>query len=177
MKCFYCLETTGLILVGQYHFCTAHKDYVKEQSDKNNPKNNGSEAHLLSLQNHFATKKGKRDVLVPVALRQENPAHFKEWLSCNIFIIYDTESDGRGATHTFEKTREYFFFNLATKEELHILRRTKFCLVNPDYSHQNASLEIRSFCRNARFLVVCEPPCNDRNRLESETVFEAEFKD
>ena len=123
-----------------------------------------------------------------MALRlQENPAHFssllfnfKEWLSCNNVIIYDTESDGRGATHTLEKTREYFFFNLATKEELHILRRTKFGQVNPDYSHEQAAQAIRSFCRTARFLVAYEPPSNDRNRLKSllgETVFEAEFQE
>lgn len=172
-----------MIQVGQYHFCPAHKEYVKEQNDKKN----GSESSLNSLQNHFATKKNKRDVLVPVALRlKENPAHFsslllnfKDWLSCNNVIIYNTESDGRGATHTLEKTREYFFINLATNEELHILRRTKLGQVNPNYSHEQASMDIRSFCRNARFLVAYEPPSNDRNRLKSllgETIFEAEFK-
>lgn len=188
MRCKLCDETDDLILVGHYHFCPVHKEYVKEQNDKNNPKNNGSKSSLKSLQNHRATKKDKRDVLVPVALRlQENPLHFssllvnfKDWLSCENAIIYDTESDGRGATHTLEKTREYFFFNLATKETLHILRRTKSGQVNPDYSHEQAVLDIRSFCQNARFLIAYEPPSNDRNRLKSllgETVFEAEFQE
>ena len=58
-----------------------HKEYVKVQSAKNNPIHSGSEASLLSLQKHFATKKGRIDVQVPVALRlQENPSHFSSFV-------------------------------------------------------------------------------------------------
>lgn len=82
-------------------------------------------------------------------------------------IIYDTESDGVGATHTLEETREYHFYNVAKQEHLNITARTKSKVVNPAYSHQDARSKILAFIKHADYLVAYEPPSNDRNRLKS----------
>jgi hypothetical protein len=81
-------------------------------------------------------------------------------------IIYDTESDGVGATHSLEKTREYHFYNLASGTSLNIWARKKNGRVNPIYTHENAARQIISFIDSADFLVAYEPPSNDRNRLK-----------
>jgi hypothetical protein len=170
VKCFACSVTDGLILAGSYWFCQVHK--VKR--DEVSAKNNGSEAHLKSLRDHFARKKGPPDVTLPVAqVVNDNPqcfasllAPFKNWLLSGNIIIYDTESDGVGATHILELTREYHFYSLATGKSLNIWARKKNGRVDPEYTHQEAARQILSFCQNADFMIAYEPPSNDRNRLK-----------
>jgi hypothetical protein len=82
-------------------------------------------------------------------------------------IIYDTESDGVGATHALEFTREYHFYSLATGKSLNIWASKKDGRVNPTYTHKEATHRILSFIDSANFLIAYEPPSNDRNRLKS----------
>jgi hypothetical protein len=174
-KCFCCSTTDDLILVGSYWYCSVHKSKRNEANARNNPKNNGSEAHLKSLRDHFARKKGRPDVKLPVAqVVNDNLeyfasllAPFQDWLLSNNVIIYDTESDGVGATHALELTREYHFYSLATGKPLNVWARKKDGQVNPTYTHKEAARQILSFIDSADFLIAYEPPSNDRNRLKS----------
>jgi YHS domain-containing protein len=62
---------------GQYAFCATH--WAKKVADnvKNSAKNNGSDAHLASLRKHFANKKDKVDVEIPIVEAiHENIDHF-----------------------------------------------------------------------------------------------------
>ena len=92
---------------------------------------------------------------------------FKSWLLSKKVIIYDTESEGVGATYILEKTREYYFYDMPTKHELNILVRTKSGVVNSQYSHADARVQILAFIQDCDYLVAYEPPSNDRNRLKS----------
>ena len=76
-------------------------------------------------------------------------------------IVWDSESDGRGSTNALEKTREYYFLKVWTKEFLHIRRDDE------DYSHQSASQNILDFITDADFLVAYEPSHCDRLRLRN----------
>lgn len=146
------------------------------KSYKNNPKNNGSESQLKSLRDYYARKKGRPEVETPVAQKvNENLEFFADllipfrpWLqSNNEVIIYDTESDGVGATHALDKTREYHFHNVKTGTSLNIWARRKNGVVNSDYNHLGAARQILSFIESANFLIAYEPPSNDRNGLKS----------
>jgi hypothetical protein len=170
-KCFCCSTTDDLILVGSYWYCSVHKDKSKKQNDAYN----GTEAHLASLRNHFAKKKNKADVQVPIVQTiNDNPTYFasllapfQNWLLSSNVNIYDTESDGVGATHALELTREYHFYSLATGMSLNVWARKKDGRVYPIYTHKEAARRILSFIDSADFLIAYEPPSNYRNRLKS----------
>ena len=162
--------------VGQYAFCATHLAKKLADNAKNNPKNNGSEKHLASLRKHYATKKDRVPVDISVmAAIDKDLKHFrgllepiKDWLLSDKVFIYDTESDGVGATHELEKTREYHFFDVAKEIHLNIWARTKDKnQKNPDYSHDSAREKIREFIKSAEYLIAYEPPSNDRNRLRA----------
>jgi hypothetical protein len=89
----------------------------------------------------------------------------EEWLLSGYVIVYDTESDGVGATSSLALIREYHFLDVATGETLNVLARRKGRLPEPLYSHDSARQQILSFIESAEFLVAYEPPSNDRNRL------------
>ena len=174
-KCFACSVIQGLELVGSYWFCQKHKSEKIKSNAKSNARNNGSEAHLQSLRDHYARKKGRQDVEYAVTqVVNENIEYFagllvpyQDWLLSSNIIVYDTESDGVGATNLMEKTREYHFYNVATGTSLNVWARKKDGRINPEYTHKEAARQILSFCRYADFLVAYEPPSNDRNRLKS----------
>jgi hypothetical protein len=71
-------------------------------------------------------------------------APFQDGLLSNKVIIYDTESDGVGATHALELTREYHFYSLATGKPLNVWARKKDGRVNPKYTH-TPSLTLQIF--------------------------------
>ena len=131
--------------------------------------------HLASLRNHYAKKKAQVPVEVSIADDiAASPEYFASLLEpvsdvllSSKVIIYDTESDGVGATHTLEKTREYHFYDVEKQDHLNITARTKSRIVNPAYSHQDAQSKILAFIKDADYLVAYEPPSNDRNRLKS----------
>ena len=147
-----------------------------EDSAKKNAKYNCSEKYLKSLRDHYARKKKRVPVEIPVIKAIDlAPEHYKEllepisdWLLSEKVVIYDTESDGVGA-NTLEKTREYHFYDCSTKKHLNIWasRKGKNGKLNPLYTHETARNQILSFIRDAEFLVAYEPPSNDRIRLKS----------
>lgn len=170
-KCFACDTTHRLVLVGSYYYCLVHQNKKKTQNDSYN----GSEAHLTSLRKHFAKKKNRPDAEHSVAQTVNDNAEyftrllipFKSWLLSKKVIIYDTESDGVGATWCLNQTREYHFYDIENKATLNVWSRTKNGRINPSYTHENARRDIRSFIQNADYLIAYEPPSNDRNRLKS----------
>lgn len=129
--------------IGSYSYCPKHFNSRSEYNAKNNPKNhaknNESEKHLASLSNEIS-----------VAARIiKSPDYFASLLEpisdvllSSKVIIYDTESDGVGASYGLEKTREYHFYNVAKKEHLNITARFKNKTVNPEYSHEDACVKI-----------------------------------
>ena len=182
-KCYACKETEELEFVGSYAFCPTHM----ENSAKNNAKNNGSDKSLKSLRDHYARKKARVAVEIPV-IEAVNLAlnHYakllkpiSDWLLSEKVVIYDTESDGVGATNALEKTREYHFYHCSTKKHLNIWVRRKDGTPNPFYTHETAREQILSFIGDAEFLVAFEPPSNDRYRLKSlfgDAVYEEEIE-
>ncbi len=91
----------------------------------------------------------------------------KDWLLSKKVVIYDTESDGVGATHSLEKTREYHLYDVAKDTHLNIWRRTKDKKTkNNAYSHDSAREKIREFIKSAEVIMAYEPANNDRNRLK-----------
>jgi hypothetical protein len=176
-----------LEFAGQYAFCATHLAKRVADNAKKNAKNNGSDKHLASLRKHYATKKGRIPVDISVmAAIAKDLKHFrgllepiKDWLLSDKVFIYDTESDGVGATHELEKTREYHFFDVAKDKHLNIWARTKDKIsTNTDYSHDSAQKMIMSFIQDAEVLIAYEPPNNDRNRLKElfgDTVYESKI--
>ena len=157
--------------IGSYSYCPKHIN----SSAKNNANNNGTEKHYASLRKHYAKKKARVDVEISVAARIAlSPDYFasllepiSDMLLSPKAIIYDTESDGVGASYDLDSTREYHFYNVAKQEHLNITARFKNKTVNPDYSHEDARVKILAFIQDAAYLVAYEPPSNDRNRLKS----------
>ncbi|KAJ3085201.1 hypothetical protein HK100_009128, partial [Physocladia obscura] len=70
-------------------------------------------------------------------------------------VIWDTESDGVGGTHTLELTREWGFLNLSTRDTLHVFR-----------GDPAAKTKILEFLHGVSYLVAFEPKGCDRNRLQ-----------
>ena len=133
---------------------------------------------------HYARKKARVPVEVSIAARIDlSPdyfaallEHISDVLLSPKVIIYDTESDGVGAKHDLDLTREYHFYNVAKQEHLNITARFKNKTINTTYSHEDARSKILAFIKHADYLVAFEPPSNDRNRLKSlfgEEVYEA----
>ena len=188
-KCFGCKESeeTKLEFAGQYAYCAFHLAKRIVDYTKKNASYNGTPAHLLSLRTHYANKKGKVDVEIPILEAIDiDKEHFKsllepisDWLLSKKVVIYDTESDGVGATSLLEKTREYHFYDIAKAEHLNIWVRTQDKKrTNSDYSHDLARQQILTFLQDADFIIAYEPPNNDRNRLKElfgDSVYESEI--
>jgi hypothetical protein len=124
-------------------------------------------------------------IVIPIEARFENDQnHFRESLSTfkqliagKRVTIWDTESDGRGGTHTLSMTREWCFQGVDDNDKIHIRRylndigynsnagtdsRTK-SLAQTD---ESTAVTIKEFIDKYDYLFAFEPRSCDRNRLK-----------
>ena len=146
-----------------------------------NPKNNGTAAQYESLRRHYARKRARPNSTETLAewldLNSEyfckNLGDGKNILSSENLVIWDTESDGVGGTHTLELTREWGFLNLSTGVSWFLFSSDNNVFNNREQDTLHvfrgdpaAKSKILEFLNGANYLVAFEPKGCDRNRLQ-----------
>ncbi|KAJ3409398.1 hypothetical protein HDV05_004456 [Chytridiales sp. JEL 0842] len=133
---------------------------------------NGTASYYESLRRHYARRRARPDSTETLAEwlisnskdLPEMLGDSKNILDAENLVIWDTESDGVGGTHTLELTREWGFLKLSTHETLHVYR-----------GDSSAKTKILEFVNGASHLIAFEPKGCDRNRLQ-ELLSPTEFK-
>ncbi|KAJ3220800.1 hypothetical protein HDU78_000834, partial [Chytriomyces hyalinus] len=132
------------------------------------------EKHLASLRKHYAMKKNHPSPITPlIRTLRANRNLFRQLLGPSTLQIlaanldkiaaFDTESDGVGAKHTLQLTREYLFVNLSTSvnDSLHLVRD------DPTYNHENARKQIIQYVLGLEVIFAYQKQNVDSNRLKS----------